>query len=90
MGHVLPVCIRCASLYFGAFAGLVLSSTPNRRWLRWCLGMAIAEFVLGHLFFESELLRTVTGLLLGSAAAPFVRVGVEELVGELWVRYESV
>jgi hypothetical protein len=90
MGQALPVCIRCASLYFGAFAGLVFGGAPNRRWLRWCFGMAIAEFVIGHLFFDSELLRTVSGLLLGSAAAPFIRVGVEELIGELWMRYESV
>jgi hypothetical protein len=52
---------------------------PNARWLRASLAIMLAEFVFARLFLDAALLRSLSGILVGLSAAPFVRQGVEEL-----------
>jgi hypothetical protein len=43
------------------------------------IGFMLAEFALARLFVDIALLRSISGILIGAAAAPFVRQGVEEM-----------
>jgi len=79
LGEPLPVCIRCASIYFGFLASLWLGLTARVRWLRISLAFMLAEFILARLFMDAVPLRSLSGILLGLSAAPFVRKGVEEI-----------
>jgi uncharacterized membrane protein len=78
-GHPLPVCIRCASIYFAFTVSLWIGLKPNARWLRASLAIMAGEFILARLFLDAALLRSLSGILVGLSAAPFVRQGVEEL-----------
>lgn len=78
-GHPLPVCIRCASIYFAFTLSLWIGLKPNVRWLRASLALMAAEFVIARLFLDAAVLRSFSGILVGLSAAPFVRQGVEEL-----------
>jgi uncharacterized membrane protein len=82
-GEPLAVCIRCASIYFGFFAGLLALRTPNVRWLKIALAVTMAEWLLAQVFLDSSLLRAMSGILLGGIAAPFVRAGVEQMFARL-------
>ena len=78
-GAALPVCIRCASIYFGFTASLWLGLRGNARWLRAAFILMLAEFVTARLVLDIAVLRSLSGILIGLSAAPFVRQGVEEL-----------
>jgi uncharacterized membrane protein len=78
-GNPLPVCIRCASIYFAFTASLWLGLRTNVRWLRIALVFMLAEFVAARLIIDTAFLRSLSGILVGSSAAPFVKQGVEEL-----------
>ena len=78
-GETLPVCIRCASIYFAFAASLWLGLKANVRWLRISVVMMICELVLARILIDAALLRSLTGILVGLSAAPFVKQGVEEL-----------
>lgn len=78
-GHALPVCVRCASIYFSFTASLWLSLKPNTRWLRVSIAIMACEFIIARFFLDSAVLRSFSGVLVGLSAAPFVRMGVEEL-----------
>jgi len=78
-GRQLPVCIRCASIYFAFTASLFLGVKPNARWLRAAVAIMAAEFILARLVIDAALLRSFSGILVGLTAAPFVKQGVEEL-----------
>ncbi|MBI2149217.1 MAG: DUF2085 domain-containing protein [Acidobacteria bacterium] len=78
-GEPLPACIRCTSIYFGFAASLWLGLRTSVRWLRAALAVMILEFALARLFVDAEAIRSLSGILVGLAAAPFVRQGVEEL-----------
>jgi len=78
-GRQLPVCIRCASIYFAFTVSLVFGLKPNARWLRAALAIMAAEFILARLIIDAALLRSFSGILVGLTAAPFVKQGVEEL-----------
>lgn len=78
-GEPLPVCIRCASIYFGFLAALVFRLAPDVRWLRASIVLVVAEFVIARTLLDSEIARSFTGLLLGGTAAPFVEQGVREM-----------
>ena len=82
-GATMPVCARCAGIYFGGFAALLLRVPDRplsaRRWL-------IAAAALMALDWASEAaglrpawapLRVATGLLLGLAAAPSIVAGAD-------------
>ena len=78
-GEPLPVCIRCASIYCGFAVSLWLGLRANVRWLRAALAIMILEFAIGRLFIDAAALRSLSGILVGLSAAPFVRQGVEEI-----------
>src|SRR5438132_607750 len=77
-GRALPVCIRCTSIYFGFFVGIVFSRRPDWKLLRFAVKTTVVEFIIALLVFDSVWLRSASGLLLGIRAAPFVRIGIEE------------
>ncbi len=81
LGEPLPVCIRCASIYFGFLAALWLRVSPGTQWLRIAVVLMICEFVIARLVLDVAIVRSVTGILFGAAAAPFVRQGIEEMTG---------
>ena len=80
-GHQLSVCIRCASIYFAFTVSLWAGLKPNTRWLRASFAIMAAEFILARLVLDAVVLRSLSGILMGLSAAPFVRQGVEELRG---------
>jgi uncharacterized membrane protein len=80
-GRELPVCIRCASIYFAFTVSLWIGLKPNVRWLRASLAIMAAEFILARVILDAVILRSMSGILVGLSAAPFVRQGVEELRG---------
>ncbi len=79
MGQPLPVCIRCASIYFAFTASLWLGLKANVRWLRVSVALMLFEFVLARLVVDAAALRSLSGILVGLSAAPFVKQGVEEM-----------
>jgi uncharacterized membrane protein len=81
-GEPLPVCIRCASIYFAFLAGLWLRLSPRTYWLRIALTVMMCEFVVARLVVDIALVRSISGILFGITAAPFVRQGVEEMIRE--------
>ena len=78
-GTALPVCIRCASIYFAFAASLWLGFRTNARWLRTALALMALEFAVARLLVDAAALRAISGILIGLSAAPFVRQGIEEL-----------
>ena len=78
-GSTLPVCIRCASIYLGFFAGLLFRRPLNWKILEVAMIATLAEVILAVLLWDSPTLRAATGFALGAAAAPFVLRGVHEL-----------
>lgn len=82
LGEPLPVCIRCASIYFGFLAALWLRLSPRTQWLRIALAVMICEFVVARLVVDIAVARSISGMLFGATAAPFVRQGIEEMIRE--------
>jgi uncharacterized membrane protein len=78
-GESLPVCIRCASIYFAFSASLWLGIRTNIRWLRISLFLMLCEFIVARLVIDAAFLRSLSGVLVGLSAAPFVKQGVEEI-----------
>jgi uncharacterized membrane protein len=78
-GRSLPVCIRCTSIYIAFTISLWLGLKANVRWLRISAAFMICEFVFARLLIDAAPLRSLSGILLGLSAAPFVKQGVEEL-----------
>jgi hypothetical protein len=79
LGNPLPVCIRCASIYFAFTLSLWAGLKPNPRWLRASFAIMAAEFILARLVVDAAALRSFSGILVGLSAAPFVKQGIEEL-----------
>jgi uncharacterized membrane protein len=82
-GEPLAVCIRCTSIYFAFTASLWLGMKANVRWLRVSLALMLCEFVFARLVLDAALLRSISGVLVGLSAAPFVRQAFEEIRGAL-------
>jgi uncharacterized membrane protein len=78
-GKSLPVCIRCASIYFAFTLSLWLGLKANVRWLRISIAAMLVEFVFAHLVIDAAPLRSLSGILVGLSAAPFVKEGIEEI-----------
>jgi uncharacterized membrane protein len=78
-GEPLAVCIRCTSIYFAFTASLWLGLEANVRWLRISILLMFCEFVFARLVFDAELLRSLSGVLVGLSAAPFVKQAIEEI-----------
>ena len=79
-GEPLGVCIRCTSIYFGFLLSLVVGMKCDRRWLQVSFAATAIEILLAFVIVDSLVLRSLTGLALGAAVAPFVVAGVEELL----------
>jgi uncharacterized membrane protein len=79
-GEPLGVCIRCTAISFGFLTGLILIDQPRARWFKWALGITAGQWLLAVTALDSEVLRVVSGLLLGATAAPIVRAGIQELI----------
>jgi uncharacterized membrane protein len=73
------VCVRCASIYFAFTASLWLNLKPSVRWLRISILLLFCEFIFARFAFDNALLRSLSGILVGLAAAPFVRKALEEI-----------
>jgi uncharacterized membrane protein len=78
-GEQLPVCIRCASIYFAFLSSLGLNLPPNVRLLRAAVVLIAVEFVLARLVADVAAARALTGIAFGASAAPFVKRGIGEL-----------
>ena len=89
-GHPLGVCARCAGLYAGFAAGLLLyplarplgaRHTPERAWLFAAAVPTALDFSLGLLgvWENTHLSRGLTGALLGAVAALYVVPGLVDL-----------
>jgi len=78
-GKSLPVCIRCASIYLGFCASLWFGLRANIGWFRIAVYLAVCEFLIARLLMDAAVFRSVSGILVGLTAAPFVTQGVEEL-----------
>ena len=78
-GAHLPVCIRCASIYFAFAASLWLGVRARVRLLRFAVVFMLCEFVCARLVLDTSVLRSFSGILFGLSAAPFVKQGVEEI-----------
>ncbi|HYR42106.1 MAG TPA: DUF2085 domain-containing protein [Terriglobia bacterium] len=79
LNHSLPVCIRCASIYFAFTASLWLGIRANVRWLRIAVLLMLSEFLIARVLIDAALLRSLAGIVVGLSAAPFVKQGVEEI-----------
>jgi len=79
LGHPLPVCIRCASIYFAFTASLWLGIRANVQWLRIAILLMLSEFVIARVLIDAAWFRSLSGILVGLSAAPFVKQGVEEI-----------
>ena len=82
-GLPLAVCARCAGLYVGAAAGVLLyplardlsrRDAPARGWLLWAALPTSVDFALGlfGIWENTHLSRFLTALVLGGAAAFYV------------------
>jgi uncharacterized membrane protein len=78
-GEPFAVCIRCASIYFAFAASLWIGLKTNVRWLRLSILLLICEFIVARLVIDNALLRSLSGVLVGLSAAPFVREAFEEI-----------
>jgi len=78
-GEPFAVCIRCTSIYFAFTASLWLGLKASVRWLRISMLLLLCEFLAARLVLDAALLRSLTGILIGLSAAPFVKQGLEEI-----------
>jgi uncharacterized membrane protein len=79
-GEPLAVCIRCTSIYFAATAALWIGLKTSVRWLRISFALMLCEFVFARLVLDSAVLRSMSGILVGLSAAPFVRQAAQEIM----------
>ena len=89
-GYPLAVCARCAGIYFGFAAGVLLyplvrslrrGDAPARKWLLIALAPTLLDFALGisGIWENTHLSRSVTGALLGAVGAFYVVPGLMDL-----------
>jgi len=89
-GHPFAVCARCAGIYFGFAAGVVLYplvrslnsvEAPARKWLLLGLAPTALDFALDllGLWKNTHLSRSLTGALAGAVVAFYVVPGLIDL-----------
>lgn len=87
-GHEAAVCARCAGLYLGGTAGLILAAalhgrlrTPARMWLAIAVAPTVLDFVAGVIAGVGlpEMARLVVTLPAGFVLALFLGEGVADL-----------
>jgi hypothetical protein len=79
-GVPLAACIRCTSIYTGFLCALALRLPPVNSFLKVSLALMLLEVTVAQFWLDSELARSISGLLVGLAAAGFVSKGVRELI----------
>jgi uncharacterized membrane protein len=79
-GKALPVCVRCSCIYLGFLLGALLTARTNFILLKIAAALTVGEFLLARVLIDSAWLRAASGLCLGFAVAPFVKVGIEQMV----------
>ena len=90
-GEPLGLCIRCTSISFGFLAGLLVLHRPRVRWFTVSVVITLVEWLVAFMVFDSDILRALSGILLGASAAPIVRSGVEEMfMRRVRTAYESM
>lgn len=89
-GEPLGLCIRCTSISFGFLAGLLLHQKPNTRRFKMAVAISAIEWLFAVAIFDSEVLRVLSGVFLGFAAAPIVQIGVEELFIRMRTAHEPM
>lgn len=62
--------------------GLLLLHRPRVQWFIWSLALTTAQGLLALTVVDSEALRVLSAILLGSTAAPIVCKGVKEMFTE--------
>ena len=90
LGEPLGLCIRCTSISLGFFCGLLLFRTPNVRWFKLAIMITVVEWLLALTIVDSETLRGLSAIMLGAAAAPIVRAGVDEMFIRVRTAHESM
>jgi len=99
MHHPLAVCHRCLGIYLGFFLGTMLSSflfrIPRGLW-RSCVLSASSFMALDALLPFTGiwsgfwLCRFLTGLVFGVAAAPFVVIGLDEILKMIYRQRRAI
>ena len=75
----LGLCIRCTAISLGALSGFVFLREPKVSRLKFAIAITAGQWLLAVALMDSEVLRALSGVLLGASAAPIVRRGVEEM-----------
>jgi uncharacterized membrane protein len=75
----LGLCIRCTAISVGFLAGFLFLQAPNVDRLKFAIAVTAMQWLLAVALLDSEVLRALSGVLLGASAAPIVRRGVEEM-----------
>jgi uncharacterized membrane protein len=101
-GHPFAVCARCAGIYLGFTAGVLIyplarplrrgcASPPARKWLLIALAPTLLDFALGifHFWENTHLSRFLTGALLGAVTAFYVVPGLMDL-GRMSLKRSSI
>lgn len=78
LGRPFAVCIRCAAIYFGFLAALLIRFRASRPLLIGCLAAMGIEVVFARVVLDLEVLRAAAGFGLGLVAAGFVERGIQE------------
>jgi hypothetical protein len=68
------------SIYTGFFVALVLSMRDRTTLLKLGMLATLAEVLFEWTVMDLVVLRSLTGFVLGAAVAPFVRIGVDEMI----------
>ena len=75
-----PVLADGFTLRTGDFtASLWLGVRANVRWLRLAVLLMLSEFVIARVLIDAAFFRSLSGILVGLCAAPFVKQGIEEI-----------
>jgi uncharacterized membrane protein len=82
-GQPLAVCVRCAAIYVGFLGGILLYLPANARRLKIAIGATAAELVVARFLLDHAALRSITGLFLGAMAAPFIPMGINQMLQRL-------
>jgi len=82
-GSPLPVCVRCASIYFGFLMGVVTRFPAREKFFKLAVIGTVIEIVLARVLVDSEMLRAATGFVAGVTTAPLVVRGFGEMLHKL-------
>jgi hypothetical protein len=70
--------------------GLPLVRTTRVGWFKIALALTGIQWLLAIMILDSEVLRVLSGVVLGATAAPIIREGFEELFTKTRTAHESM